>query len=45
MHHADLDLDVSTGIRFNPFEIVLSMLIKLAAVAALGTPAVAVLVF
>jgi sterol desaturase/sphingolipid hydroxylase (fatty acid hydroxylase superfamily) len=45
MHHADLDFDVTTGIRFHPFEIVLSMLIKLAAVAALGTPAVAILVF
>ena len=45
MHHADLDVDVTTGARFHPIEIVLSMVIKLAAVAALGAPAVAVVVF
>jgi len=45
MHHADLEFDVSTGLRFHPVEILLSMGIKLAAVAALGPPAVAVLVF
>ncbi len=45
MHHADLEFDVTTGLRFHPVEIVLSMGIKLAAVAALGTPAVAVLMF
>src|SRR6202050_3635377 len=28
MHHADLDFDVTTGARFHPIEIVLSMLIK-----------------
>lgn len=45
MHHADLDFDVTTGARFHPIEIVLSMLIKLSVVAALGPPAVAVLIF
>jgi sterol desaturase/sphingolipid hydroxylase (fatty acid hydroxylase superfamily) len=45
MHHADLDFDVTTGVRFHPIEILLSMLIKFAVVAALGTPAVAVLIF
>jgi sterol desaturase/sphingolipid hydroxylase (fatty acid hydroxylase superfamily) len=45
MHHADLEFDVTTGLRFHPGEIVLSMGIKLAAVAALGPPAAAVLVF
>lgn len=45
MHHADLEFDVSTGLRFHPVEIALSMGIKLAVVAALGPPAVAVLVF
>jgi sterol desaturase/sphingolipid hydroxylase (fatty acid hydroxylase superfamily) len=45
MHHADLEFDVTTGVRFHPIEILLSMLIKLGAVAALGTPAVAVLLF
>ena len=45
MHHADLDFDVTTGLRFHPVEIVLSMGIKLAAVVVLGPPAAAVLVF
>jgi len=45
MHHADLDFDVTTGIRFHPFEIVLSMGIKWLAIASLGTPASSVLIF
>ncbi len=45
MHHADLDFDVTTGARFHPVEILLSMVIKFAAVAALGAPAAAVLLF
>ena len=45
MHHADLEFDVATGLRFHPIEILLSMAIKLAVVAALGPPAAAVLVF
>lgn len=45
VHHADLDFDVTTGIRFHPVEILLSMLIKYAAIVALGAPAVSVLVF
>jgi sterol desaturase/sphingolipid hydroxylase (fatty acid hydroxylase superfamily) len=45
MHHADLDFDVTTGARFHPVEILVSMVIKLAAVAALGAPALAVLIF
>ncbi|MGD9885042.1 MAG: sterol desaturase family protein [Reyranella sp.] len=45
MHHADLEFDVTTGLRFHPIEIVLSMAIKLGVVAALGAPAVAVLIF
>ena len=45
MHHADLEFDVTTGIRFHPVEILLSMAIKLAVVAALGAPPIAVLVF
>ncbi|MDO8840207.1 MAG: sterol desaturase family protein [Parvibaculum sp.] len=45
MHHADLEFDVSTGLRFHPVEILLSMVIKLAVVVVLGPPAVAVLVF
>src|SRR5579863_10461641 len=45
MHHTDLDFDVTTGARFHPLEIVISMAIKMAAVAALGAPPAAVLVF
>ncbi len=45
MHHADLDFDVTTGARFHPIEIVLSMGIKLAAVVVLGAPPVAVVIF
>jgi sterol desaturase/sphingolipid hydroxylase (fatty acid hydroxylase superfamily) len=45
MHHADREFDVTTGARFHPIEILVSMGIKLGAVAALGTPAVAVLIF
>lgn len=45
MHHADLDFDVTTAGRFHPFEILLSLAIKLAVVAALGSPALAVLLF
>jgi sterol desaturase/sphingolipid hydroxylase (fatty acid hydroxylase superfamily) len=45
VHHADLDFDVTTGMRFHPFEIILSMGIKLMAIAALGSPALAVLIF
>ena len=45
MHHADLAFDVTTGARFHPLEIMVSMAIKLMVIAALGPPAVAVLVF
>jgi sterol desaturase/sphingolipid hydroxylase (fatty acid hydroxylase superfamily) len=45
MHHADLDFDVTTGVRFHPVEILLSMCLKLAVIATVGAPAVAVLVF
>ena len=45
MHHADLDFDFTTGGRFHPIEILISIGIKTAAVAALGPPPVAVLLF
>lgn len=45
VHHADPDFDLSTGLRFHPIEIGLSMLIKFAAIAVLGPPLLAVLVF
>lgn len=45
MHHADLEFDLTTGARFHPIEILLSMLIKLTVIGALGAPAVAALIF
>ena len=45
VHHADPDYDVTTGARFHPIEMVLSMLIKFGTIAVLGPPVVAVVVF
>jgi sterol desaturase/sphingolipid hydroxylase (fatty acid hydroxylase superfamily) len=45
VHHADLDFDVTTGVRFHPLEVALSMLYKIAVVAALGAPVLGVLIF
>lgn len=45
MHHADLEYDVTTGLRFHPLEILLSMIIKITLVVLLGAPALAVLIF
>jgi sterol desaturase/sphingolipid hydroxylase (fatty acid hydroxylase superfamily) len=45
MHHADLDIDVTTGARFHPLEIIMSLFVKIAAVAAIGPPPQAVVIF
>lgn len=45
MHHTDVDFDISTGVRFHPIEIMLSMAIKVFVVALLGATPVAVMVF
>jgi sterol desaturase/sphingolipid hydroxylase (fatty acid hydroxylase superfamily) len=45
VHHADTALDVTTGFRFHPFEIIVSLAVKITAIAALGAPPVAVLLF
>ena len=45
MHHADLDFDLTTGTRFHPIEIIISMLIKMAVVVLIGAPAVSVIIF
>ena len=45
VHHADPDIDVTTGLRFHPVEIILSMLIKMGAVILLGAPVLAVVIF
>ncbi|AOY57773.1 sterol desaturase family protein [Desulfococcus multivorans] len=45
IHHADLDFDLTTGLRFHPIEIIVSMAVKLSIVVALGAPPLAVLIF
>ncbi|MBT8441353.1 MAG: sterol desaturase family protein, partial [Gammaproteobacteria bacterium] len=45
VHHADLDYDVTTGTRFHPLEIIISMLIKFATILVLGPPVIAVVIF
>jgi sterol desaturase/sphingolipid hydroxylase (fatty acid hydroxylase superfamily) len=45
MHHADLDFDLTTGSRFHPIEIIISLLIKMAVVVLIGAPAVSVVIF
>lgn len=45
VHHADMEFDVTTGLRFHPFEMLISMVIKMAAIVALGAPVIAVVVF
>ena len=45
VHHADPDYDVTTGARFHPIEIILSLLIKFATIVVLGAPVIAVVIF
>lgn len=45
MHHSDLEFGTTTGVRFHPVEILVSLLIKMGAVVALGAPAIAVILF
>ncbi|PQO33241.1 fatty acid hydroxylase [Blastopirellula marina] len=45
VHHADMDIDVTTGLRFHTLEILLSAVIKLGVVVLLGPPAIAVVLF
>ena len=45
VHHSDLDCDVTTGLRFHPIEILLSILIKFVAITSIGAPVLAVIVF
>lgn len=45
MHHIDLDFDVTTGVRFHPIEILLSLFIKFGVIILLGAPALSVLIF
>ena len=45
VHHADTELDASSGLRFHPVELLASVFIKMAAVVGLGAPPEAVLIF
>ncbi len=45
VHHSDLDCDITTGLRFHPVEILLSILIKFAIIVTLGAPVLAVILF
>ena len=45
VHHTDMDIDVTTGVRFHPIEIILSMGIKMITVILTGAPSLAVLIF
>jgi len=45
VHHSDTEFDVTTGVRFHPFEIILSLIIKLLSITLLGAPLIAVLIF
>jgi sterol desaturase/sphingolipid hydroxylase (fatty acid hydroxylase superfamily) len=45
VHHSDMDIDVTTGVRFHPIEIILSMIIKMIVVVLIGAPALAVMLF
>lgn len=45
VHHADLDFDLTTGIRFHPFEIIISLLIKFSVILLFGIPVLAIILF
>jgi sterol desaturase/sphingolipid hydroxylase (fatty acid hydroxylase superfamily) len=45
VHHADLDIDVSTGVRFHPIQMVIAVIIKSAVILAFGLPPLSVLTF
>lgn len=45
VHHSDLDCDVTTGLRFHPFEIIISILVKFFTIVAFGVPVITVVIF
>lgn len=45
VHHTDREIDVTTGVRFHPFEIVFSMGLKIAGVMLIGAPVLAVVIY
>ncbi len=45
VHHSDLDCDVTTGLRFHPFEIIISIIFKFVVIISVGVPVIAVVLF
>jgi len=45
VHHSDLDCDISTGLRFHPFEMIISILFKFIVIVSIGAPVIAVICF
>lgn len=45
VHHSDLDCDITTGLRFHPFEMVISILFKFVIIISIGAPVIAVVCF
>lgn len=45
VHHSDLDCDITTGLRFHPFEIVISIVFKFLVIISVGVPVIAVVIF
>lgn len=45
VHHSDLDCDITTGVRFHPFEIIISILFKFLIIISIGVPVLAVVIF
>jgi sterol desaturase/sphingolipid hydroxylase (fatty acid hydroxylase superfamily) len=45
VHHSDLDCDITTGLRFHPFEMVISILFKFVVIIMIGAPVITVVIF
>jgi len=45
MHHTDLDIDVTSGLRFHPIEIIISTIIKVVVIVIFGMPVLSVIIF
>lgn len=45
VHHSDLDCDITTGLRFHPFEIAISIIFKFIVIISIGAPVLAVVIF
>lgn len=45
VHHSDLDCDITTGLRFHPFEMIISIIFKFLIITSIGAPVLAVVFF